>query len=129
MSISCWKSIGSHSLLHSPTLLTAFNSHSHRPNGIVPNLPICVGDKNVNVEVEIVDENLDYNLLLGRNWIYEMDAIASSLFRILCFTHKGRIVTVDQMDCSPIDPNTSANSTVPLVNDSKQPIENLRVGM
>ena len=58
-----------------------------------------------------------------------MDAIASSLFHILCFPHEGRIVIIDQMDCSPKDPNASADSTVPLVNDAKQPIENLGVVM
>jgi len=62
---------------------------------IILAFPICVGGKVVNNEVEIVDVNLDYNLLLGRNWIYEMDAIVSSLFCILCFPHEGRIVKVD----------------------------------
>ena len=51
----------------SATLLIAFDGHYHRPHGIVPAFPICVGGKNVNIEVEIVDASLDYNLLLGRN--------------------------------------------------------------
>ena len=127
MSISCWKAIGSPSVVPSTTLLTTFDGHSHRPHGIFLAFPICVGGKFVNTEVKKVDENLDYNLLLGKNWIYEMDVIASSLFRILCFPHEGRIVTVDQMNYSPIDPNASSNSTIPLVNDTKKPVENLGV--
>ena len=99
------------------------------PHGIVPAFPICVGGKVVNIEVEIVDANLDYNLLLGQNWIYDMDAIASSLFCVLCLPHEGRIVTVDQIDYYPIDPNASFESNVPLVNDAKRPVENLGVGM
>lgn len=95
MSISCWKTIGSTQDFPSPTLLTTFDSHSHRQHGIIPTFPICVGGKVVNIEVEIVDTNLDYNFLSGRNWIYEMDAIVSSLFHILCFPHEGRIVKVD----------------------------------
>ena len=35
------------------------------------------------VEVEVVDVPLDYNILLGRNWMYSMQAIASSLFRVV----------------------------------------------
>jgi len=58
-----------------------------------------------------------------------MDAIASSLFHIICFPHGGRIVTVDQLDCSLIDPNASTDSTFPLVDNTKLPVENLGVGM
>lgn len=78
-----------------------------------------------NIEVEIVNVNLDYNLLLGRNWIYKMDAIDSSLFCILCFPHEGRIVKVDQMDYSPGDSYASSHSTVSLVENPMQPIKNL----
>jgi len=58
-----------------------------------------------------------------------MDAIAYSLFRIICFPHEGRIVTVDQLDCSPVDPNASADSTIPKLDKAKSPVENLGVGM
>ena len=74
------------------TLLTSFDEHSHRPHGIIPAFPICVGGNVINIVVEIVDANLDYYLLLGRNWIYEMDAIVSSLFCILCFPHEGELL-------------------------------------
>ena len=83
MSMSCWKAIGSPSVVPSPTLLTAFDGHSHRPYGIIPAFPICVGGKVVNIEVEVIDANLDYNLQLGRNWVYEMDAVVSTLFRVI----------------------------------------------
>lgn len=92
-------------------------------------LRICVGGKVINIKVEIVDANLDYNLLLGRNWIYEMDAIVSPLFCILCFPHQGRIVKVDQLDYSLGDPRATLDSVVPLVDNPRQPIKNLSVGM
>lgn len=65
MSTSCWKAIGLPSVVPSPTLLTTFDGHSHKPHGIISAFPIDVGGKVVNVKVEIVDANLDYNLLLG----------------------------------------------------------------
>lgn len=65
MSISCWKAIRPLEFVPSPTLLTEFDGHSHRPHGILLAFPICVGGKVVNVEVDIVDGNLDYNILLG----------------------------------------------------------------
>ena len=67
MSMSCWKAIGSPSAVPSPTLLIAFDGHSHKLHGIIPTFPICVGGKVVNIEVEVIYANLDYNLLLGRN--------------------------------------------------------------
>jgi hypothetical protein len=39
----------------------------------------------VEVDVEVVDVPLDYNLLLGCNWTYAMTEIISSIFRTLCF--------------------------------------------
>ena len=83
----------------------------------------------VNIEVEIVDANLDYNLLLGRNWIYEMDAIVSSLFLILCFPHEGRMVKFDQMDYSLGEFHESSESIAPLLDNPRQPIPYLGVGM
>ena len=104
MSMSCWKAIGSPSAVPSPTLLTAFDGHSHKPHGIISALPICVGGEVINIEVEVTDANLDYNLLLGRNWVYEMDVVVSTLFHVICFPHEGKIVKVDQLDYSPVDP-------------------------
>ena len=74
ISMSCWKAIGSLEVVSSPTLLTAFDGHSHRPHGILLAFLFCVGYKVVNVEVEIV-VNFDYNILLGHNWVYAMDGI------------------------------------------------------
>ena len=55
---------------------------------------MCWG-KVINIEVEVVDANLDYNLLLGKNWVYEMNAIVSTLFCVIYFPHEGKIVKVD----------------------------------
>lgn len=66
MSMSYLKDIRSHEVVP-PSILIVFDVHSHRPNGILPSLPICVGGKVTNVEVEIVDANIDYNILLGHN--------------------------------------------------------------
>jgi hypothetical protein len=48
-------------------MLTAFDGHSFCPHGILPAFPVQLGGKKVEVEVEVVDAPLDYNLLLGCN--------------------------------------------------------------
>ena len=65
MSMSCWKVIRSLEVVPSPTLLTAFDGHSHKTHGILPSLPICVWGKVVNMEVKRFNANFYYNLLLG----------------------------------------------------------------
>ena len=49
------------------------------------------------VKVEIVDTNLNYNLLLSRRWTHAMHAVASSLLHVIHFPHQGKIVIVDQL--------------------------------
>ena len=83
MSLSCWKGLGSPELSKSVTMLTAFDGRSFRPHGILRSLKVHLGGNTVAIEVEVVDVPLDYNLLLGRNWMYSMQAIASSLFRVV----------------------------------------------
>jgi hypothetical protein len=50
----------------------------------------------------VVQDPLDFSLLLGHDYIYAMKAIVSTLFRVIYFPHDGRVVTVDQL--SFIDP-------------------------
>lgn len=45
----------------------------------------------------VVPGPLDYNLLLGHDYVYDMGAIVSTLRRVMCFPHEGKIVTVDQL--------------------------------
>ena len=72
MSLSCWKGLGSLELSKSGTMLTAFDGRSFRPHRILPFLKFHLGGKTVATEVKVVDAPLNYNLLLGRNWMYSM---------------------------------------------------------
>ena len=95
MSLSCWKDIGSLELSQSATMLTTFDGRSFQPHGILPSLKVQLGGKTIAIEVEVVDAPLDYNLLLGRNWMYSTQSIASSLFQVVCFPFNGKIVMID----------------------------------
>jgi hypothetical protein len=68
MFLTCSKAIGSPTLSQSLTMLTAFDGRSFRPHCILPTFPVQLGGKTVEVDVEVVDAPLDYNLLLGCNW-------------------------------------------------------------
>jgi hypothetical protein len=95
MSLTCWKAIGSPSLTESQNTLKAFNGSGFKPYGVLPLLPITLEGKIVQVEVEVFDAPLDYNLLLGRSWIDSMRAIVLTLFHVVRFPHQGKVVTID----------------------------------
>jgi hypothetical protein len=80
MPLACWKSIGQPELSPSPTLLTAFDGRSFQPHRIIPSFPVQFGGKTVFVEVEVVDDPLDYNLLLGHSWNYAMQVVVATVF-------------------------------------------------
>jgi hypothetical protein len=118
MSISCWKSLGSPKLDTSATLLKSFDGHMFQPYGIITTLPIELGGKTVFVAIEVVDAPLEYNLLLGRTWFYEMTAVVSSVFRVLHFPHQGKIITIDQLAFFTPDLGSNVGSNVPFVGDT-----------
>jgi hypothetical protein len=86
MYLTCWKSIGSLTLSQYLTMLTAFDSRSFCPHGILPSFPVQLGGKMVEVDVEVVDAPLDYNLLLGCNWTYATNAFILFIFSYFMFS-------------------------------------------
>ena len=98
MSLSCWKALGSLELVPSNTLLIAFDGRSFRPHGILPAFKIKLAGKAMSIQVEVIDSPLDYNLLLGRSWTYAMCAITLAILRVVVIPHKGKFVTVDQLN-------------------------------
>jgi hypothetical protein len=128
MYLVCWKAIGQPILFPSPTLLTTFSGLSFRPHGIIPSFPVQLGGKTVCVEVEVVDAQLDYNILLGRSWTYSMQAVVAIVFWVLLFPHEDRIVTIDQLSFSHPDPSSGA-STVPMIDNPQPDIVNIGVGL
>jgi hypothetical protein len=120
MSLIYWKSLGSPTLSQSPTMLTNFDGRSFHPHGILPAFPVQLGGKMVEVDVEVVDVPLDYNLLLGRNWTYAMTAVVSSVFCTLCFPHDGKIMMIDQLSFAYASPNASVGPSIPVIDNSQR---------
>ena len=109
MSLNCWKTLGSPTLNQPPNILKAFYGRVFNPYGILQDLPIEVEGKTVNLEVEVVDAPLDYNLLLGHIWSYKMTVVVSSVFQVIMFPHKGNIVKIDQLSYFSSDPTSTYN--------------------
>ena len=99
--------------------LLAFNKINSQPLGTLPQFPVTLGGKTVFIDVMVVQDPLDFSLLLGRDYVYAMKAIVSTLFRVISFPHDGRIVTIDQLSCIGPDWVTSlSGSYMPTVSPS-----------
>jgi hypothetical protein len=111
-------------LNESQNTLKAFNGSGFKPYGVLPSLPIILEGKMVQVEVEVFDAPLDYNLLLGRSWIDSMRVVVSTLFRVVRFPHQGKVVTVDQLAFFNSDTHTG---NVPFISKTPPGYENIGV--
>ena len=71
----------------------------------------------------VVPGPLYYNLLLGRDYVYNMGAIVSTLFQVICFPHEGEIVPVDYLsfpgpNIAPSQPSSLNSPFIPMVSSS-----------
>jgi hypothetical protein len=126
ISFACWKSIGSPTLNESQNTLKSFNGSSFKPYGVLPSLPVTLEGKTVQVEVEVFDAPLDYNLLLGHSWIDSMHAVVSTLFHVVRFLHHEKVVTVDQLAFFNSDTRTG---NVSFIAKTPPGYENVDVGL
>jgi hypothetical protein len=112
MSKDIWQKIGSPELVPSTISLRAYDGRPTSPIGLCQNVPIELGGKTILIDIEVIDAQLDYNILFGRNYMYAMKAVASSVFRTMMFPHNGKIVTIDQLThYEPNHPPTSVTSS------------------
>ena len=75
--------------------LWAYDGNPTKSQVILPHVPIMLARKTVLIEIEVVNAQLDYHLLLGRSYMYTMQAITSTVFHLMMFPHEGKIITVD----------------------------------
>jgi hypothetical protein len=97
LSSFAWQALGCPQLAPVTQNLLAFNRRTSQPLGTLPQFPVTLGGKIVFIDVMVIQDPLDFSLLLGRDYVYAMKAIVSTLFRVISFPHDGRMVTIDQL--------------------------------
>jgi len=127
MSMSCWKNLGSPPLSRSSATLKAFDGRTYTPYGILSNLQVKLGGKTVEIDVEVIDGNLDYNILLGRPWIYAMAAVVSTYFRKITFPYQGSVTIIDQQTFLPN--SLQVTGSIPMIHGSNHSLQNIGVGL
>ena len=71
-----WKKLGSPILQPSSITLWAYDGHPTKAQGILPHVPITLAENTMLINIEVVNTQLDYNLLLGISYMYAMRAVA-----------------------------------------------------
>ena len=118
LSSTAWKALGSPQLVPITQNRKAFNRTISEPLGILPKFSITLEGKTICIDLMVVLGPLHFNLILGRDYVYAMKAVVSTLFRVMYFPHNGNIVTVDQLSFPSLVSTT--NNMKPLnVPDSK----------
>jgi hypothetical protein len=114
LSSSAWKDLGSPKLVSATSELLDFDRRPSECLGILPQFPIMLGGKTVLVDLLVVPGPLDFNFLLGHDYVYAMNVVVSMLFRVMHFPHNGSIVTIDQLSFDNHHPGSTLPQVSPL---------------
>lgn len=125
LSSTAWKDLGSPQFVPITQNLLAFNRGTIQPLGILPNFPITLGGNTIYIDVMVVQGPLDFNLLLGRDYVCVMGALVCSLFRVTCFPHEGSILIIDHLtfigpESTPTQPSSLNGSYVQAISPQPQ---------
>ena len=52
----------------------------------------------------VIEDPLDFNMLLRRDYVFVMQAMVSTFFRVMYFNHGEQIVKIDQLDFLDLSP-------------------------
>jgi len=83
--------------------------------GLYPSVPVKLVGKTMLIEIEVLNTQLDYNILLDQSYMYKMITITSSVFRIMMFPHEGNNITIDQLTYHEKTTSPTPNGVFPLV--------------
>ncbi|CAL9019066.1 unnamed protein product [Prunus brigantina] len=79
-------------LIPSDVVISSFVGDKSKTIGVLP-LKITVADQTRVAAFYVVESSVDYNILLGRDWIHQSGCIPSSLFQLLFFWDGQRVST------------------------------------
>ncbi|CAL9018791.1 unnamed protein product [Prunus brigantina] len=90
-------------LIPSDVVMSSFVGDKSKTIGVLP-LKITVADQTRIAAFYVVESSVDYNILLGRDWIHQAGCIPSSLFQLLFFWD-GQRVSIHLADEKPFETN------------------------
>ena len=71
--------------------LLTFDRRTSISLGILTETPVTLGGKTVLVDFMVIEDPLDFNMLLDHDYVYSMQVVVSTFFRVMYFPDKGQI--------------------------------------
>ena len=106
---------GSPSLVSTSSQLLAFDRRTCIDLGSFSQTPITLGGNAVLVDFMVIENPLDFNMLLEQDYVYAMQAVSLTLFHVMHFNHGEEIVTIDQLNFLDPSPNPTRDRVFPLL--------------
>jgi len=72
--------LGSPKLLAVDSQMLAYDRRPSESMGVLPQFPITLGGNIILINMVVVDHPVDFNILLGHDYVYVMNVVVSSLF-------------------------------------------------
>jgi len=67
------------------------------------------------IDIEAIDSPWEYNILLGRSYMYAVKTITLSMFHTMISPHNGKVITVDQLTPYEFHPNVNLDNFLSLI--------------
>ena len=67
--------------------LVVFERRNSIALGIISQTPITLGGKTILVDFMVIEDPLDFNMLLGCDYVYSMQVVVSTFFHVMYFNH------------------------------------------
>jgi hypothetical protein len=120
LSSSSWQSLGSPKIVSAISELLDFDRRPTECMGCIPQLHITLGGNTILVNILVVSEPLGFNMILGCDYVYAMNVVVSTLFRVMHFPHKIGISTIDHLSYDNLHPHLDLAQVSPLYVPSVQ---------
>jgi hypothetical protein len=108
--------------------LRAYDGQPSSPKGLFQNVPVELEGKTILIDIDVIDAPLDYNILFGHSYMYEMKVVASSMFRTMMFPHNGKIFTMYQVSYYEPNPSSNIDNILPLVHTNPEAYPLIEMG-
>ena len=79
--------MGSPSLVLTTSQLQYFDRRTNIALGILPQTPVILSGKTILVDFMVIENPLDFNMLLKHDYVYAMQAVVSTVFHAMYFDH------------------------------------------
>ena len=87
--------MGSPILMLTSSQLLAFDRRNCIALGTIAQTLVTLGGKITLVGFMVIEDPLDFNMLLERDYFYSMQDVVSTFFRVMYFNHGEEIVAID----------------------------------